>query len=663
MPLKRGLVRESCDFCYRRKVKCDRLSLASQGIATCSQCALRDLECRVKDDSRIRQRNRLISNSRNHNGGLNADSVTRYSSPRSEIPCPAFVPESPVTYATPPRSGHCKAQDEITTALIAPEGLPVDDTFGLSLDNMLFLDQVFLNEGSFDWSMMNNQDGISSGHEIDEQTSNTCSSALQRFQTPDDLGGSSTLTAALHSYFNLAALHLPILVEDAFWQDFYSGRCSPALIYAIACRGMPFTTAENKLDLEQRYASQFRKAFLEARSVHSGNGTVRLDELEALALMVDYDYAENENEDDSALHSNLGALFLTHDALILLMLQNQICDRPSSTTGLEPPPESLANAAQRRMLLYWYIYGLDAFHCLDRKQSSHIHIPNIDKDDKISNIEIRDYFDAMVSLATIAREIIQKLCAISAKRHGVDPKHVHGLYDQLHHWSKTLCPRHLQRNYQENGELNPLDQMPQDEPAQASSGTRITRKQKHTHLRRAVLWALELHCFLQIEAIVADYGIKHDENSLLEADVLAARIEYESIRVLNGMASVCRWINQYEIEDDSGHNKRHSLVDLAPDILRNICAGMCYWSAQRGIELCQRGPSELLRVRHRSTEKDDGGDIRYQIVSTYIKTATLLRETAATAISHNQTKQVLERIDHQLGLVGRHFENLRGVNC
>lgn len=661
MPLKRGLVRESCDFCYRRKVKCDRLSLANQGIATCSQCALRDLECRVKDsdDARIRQRNRLISSSRNQNGGLNADS-----SPRSEIPCPAFVPEIPVTHATASRDGHCKAQDENTSLLIAPECLPVDDTFGLSLDNMLFLDQVFLNEGSFDWSMMNNQDGISSTHEIDEQTSTTCSPAIHRFHTPDHFPGESpTLTAALRSYFNLAALHLPILVEDAFWQDFYSGRCSPALIYAIACRGMPYTTAENKLDLEQRYARQFRKAFLEARSTPSGNGTVRLDELEALALMIDYDYEENENENEneSALHSNLGSLFLTHDALILLMLQNRICDRPSSTTGLESSPESLANAAQRRMLLYWHIYGLDAFHCLDRKQSSHIHIPNTDSDNKISNIEIRDYFDAMVSLATVAREIIQKLCTISAKRQGVDPKHVYGLYDQLHHWSNTLCPPHLRRNYQENGELKPFEQMPQDEP-EPSSSTRITRKQKHTHLRRAVLWALEFHCFLQIEAIVADYGIKHDNKSLLEADVLAARIEYESIRVLKGMASVCRWINQYEIEDGSGHHTRHSLVDLAPNILRNVCAGMCYWSAQRGIELCQRGPSELLRVRHRNTEKDDGVDMKFQIVSTYIETASLLRETAATATSHIQTKQVLERIDHQLGLARRHFENLRGVN-
>jgi hypothetical protein len=239
---------------------------------------------------------------------------------------------------------------------------------------------------------------------------------------------------------------------------------------------------------------------------------------------------------------------------------------------------------------------------------------------------------------------------------------VYGLYDQLHHWSKTLCPRNLRRNYQENGELKPFDQTPQDE-LEPSSSTRITRKQKHTNLRRAVLWALEFHCFLQIEAIVADYGIKHDNKTLLEADMLAARIEYESIRVLNGMATVCRWIKQYEIEDDSGHTKRHSLVDLAPNILRNICAGMSYWSAQRGIELCQRGPSELLRIRHRSTEKDNGGDMKFQIVSTYIEAASLLRETVATATSHNETKRVLERIDHQLGLVGRHFENIRGVNC
>lgn len=632
--------------------------MASQGITRCSQCALRDLECHVKDsdDARARQRNRLASSSRNHNGESHADTVTRNSSPRSEIPCPAFIPDTPVTHAAAPRSGHCKAQDQTI-----PECLSVDDTFVLSLDNMLFLDQVFLNEGSFDWSMMNYQDGISSGHEIDETTSATCDSTVNKFETPNNLGDSSTLAAALRSYFNLAALHLPILVEDAFWQDFYSGRCSPALIYTIACRGMPFTTVQNKLDLEQCFANEFRKAFLEARNAPSANGTVRLDELEALALMIDYEYEENETGNDSALLSNLGNLFLTHDALVLLMLQNRICDRPSTTAGLESSPESLANAAQRRMLLYWHIYGIDAFHCLDRKQSSHIQIPNIGSNNEIPNIEMRDYFDAMVSLATIAREIIQKLCSTSAKRQGVDPKYVHSLYDQLHRWSEDLCPRHLRRNYQENGQPNPFDRISQDGP-EPSSTTSITRKQKHTHLRRAVLWALELHCFLQIEAIVADYGIKYDSKSLLEDDMLSARIEYESIRVLNSMASVCRWIGQYEIEDDSGHTKRHSLVDLAPNILRNICAGMCYWSAQRGIENCQRGPSELLRVRYRNKEKNDGCDIKSEVVSTYIETASLLRKTAATAKSHSQTNQVLERIDHQLGLAKRHLENLRGGN-
>ena len=89
-----------------------------------------------------------------------------------------------------------------------------------------------------------------------------------------------------------------------------------------------------------------------ARSTASNDGTIRLDDLEALALMVNFDYG---NANSPALHSNLGALFLKHESLVLMVLQSRIEDCISTA---DDSIVSLARARERRVLLYWHVYGL-----------------------------------------------------------------------------------------------------------------------------------------------------------------------------------------------------------------------------------------------------------------------------------------------------------------
>jgi hypothetical protein len=125
---------------------------------------------------------------------------------------------------------------------------------------------------------------------------------------------------------------------------------------------MPFTEVPDKWNLQQRLAAAFRERHLSARSNTCDNDTIRLDDLEALALMINFDY------DDSAgppLLSNLGRLFLTH--------------------------------------AYWHTYGLDAFHCLDKKQMSRIPNNDVGSSEKLSLHETKDYFNALLALAVIAR--------------------------------------------------------------------------------------------------------------------------------------------------------------------------------------------------------------------------------------------------------------------
>lgn len=540
-------------------------------------------------------------------------------------------------------------RDDNTALSNSPYDLFADDPFALSFDNMLFLDQVFMGDcGPTEWNngqpSQDLQDPTSTSDNT--QTDNReqygrisifPSGTLDSWSWMGDSADSAVCNAALHSYFDSAAPYLPILLVDAFWQDYHASRCSELLLYAVACRGIPFTEAPNKWDLQQRLACKFRETFLIARSNASDDEIIRLDDLEALALMLNFEY---EEAGSLPLLSNLGRLFLTHESLVLMTIHYRILDRDTidSTSSA-----NLARASERRVLLYWHIYGLDAFHCLDRKQISRIPNNDVGSNDSLSSHETKDYFDAILALAVLARQITQTLCTPLAKCQGVQPNDVHNLYEQLYHWRNNSCPQHLRREKDSAGRLAPTD--PEE--------TSYTGTKKHIQLHRAVLWALELNCLLQIECCVSDYGIQ--DNGSLEAEITAMRVEYASLRALNDMVDICRWIKRHEIHNQD--HERHSLIDLAPSVLRNICAGMCFWSCQRGIELCNRGCPSLLR----STHENNGYDGFKRHVQTYVETAQLLRDTAATATSHQDTAQILERLDKQRELLDSRLGVLQAV--
>lgn len=625
MPLKRGLERQSCDFCYRRKIKCDRSLRATQGLAACSPCTLREEQCCLDDsDLRVRRRRLFSANTPESQTTLVNISLDNRKNPASGS-------------ASESRFDSLLLEDDHMAPLQYPDGLIAGDSFELSLDNILFLDQVFMDNSSpTEWNSHTNQEYLTTTDDAQlgsqEQHGRIDTSPSQTLDRYNWLGGStdSTIcTAALYSYFKFAAPCLPILLEDAFWQDYHAGRCSQPLVYAVACRGMPFTAASNKWDLQQRLACRFRETYLDARATVSDE-EIRLDDLEALALMIDFEY---DDVDSPRLHSNLGRLFLKHESLVLMTCQYRISDRDST----DPTSSAkLARVGERRVILYWHVYGLDAFHCLDRKQASRIPNNDADSGESLPQHEAKDYFDAILALAIIARHIGQTLCSTAAKRGGVVPNDVQFVYEKLHHWKNNTCPRHLRRHEDSTGSLVTIAPENFDDNAM----------KKHLQLRRAVLWALELNCVLQIECCVSDYGIRDSRS--LEAEVTARRVEYESVRALNDMTNICRWMNRHQGCDQD--DKRNSLIDLAP-FVRNTCAGMCFWSCQRGMELCRRGaPSSLQFSGPASAQGDEMGNKKRHI-NTYVETAQLLRDAVATATSHRDTMQVLERLDKQRALL------------
>jgi hypothetical protein len=174
--------------------------------------------------------------------------------------------------------------------------------------------------------------------------------------------------------------------------------------------------------------------------------------------------------------------------------------------------------------------------------------------------------------------------------------------------------------------------------------------QRHIQLHRAVLWALEINCLMQVECAVSDFGIR--DSGRLRADITAARVKYECLRALNDTISICHWIDLHTLSNEDG--KQHSLVDLAPLALRNVCAGLCYWSCQHlndsNSTRISKTPALLDRMEARPDDQNHKMDDR-------IQNAKLLRDTAAKAISHRDTADILERIDKQIAIFEEKLNN------
>ncbi|TFB05405.1 hypothetical protein CCMA1212_003046 [Trichoderma ghanense] len=663
MRLKRGVERASCDFCHGRKIKCDRASREDQGQTSCSPCSLRGIQCRLDDadDVRLLRRRRRKTAGEEKPVGQNPSQMLT-SSPDANATSVGNVSSVAILSDKEGVSPHATGLEHHWEPHLQPhidDGIPssveqtpdfsfVGTPFELSPESILFLDQIFMGvcdssleylqpqilmEGNVRSSMGGEQAAQNRPHEALTEASSSASPSSHKPWLECHLD-EAAFNAALHAYFDLAAVHLPVLMEDAFWEDYRAGRCSLALLYAIACRGIAFTNTADKWDKQQRLASRFRESFLEARQVSTGKGAMRLDDLEALAVMVNWTYDETQS---SPLHSRLGDLFLTHEALVLETLQSRIKDG-GAIEEQSGPAAPLARLEERRQLLFWHVYGLDAFHSLDQKTMSRI--PDGEDSQgprKLPRHGSGSYLDAVLSLAIVAREILQTLVTVSTKRNGVRPRDVMALYERLNHWQEHDCPAHLRKRRDGDGKLMLLAM-----DASSKSGFLLP-------LQCSILWLLEINCYMQIEDCVSQYGVQHA--TPLEAEMMALRVELEALRAVYDGMEISQWIRQHSATSNRGvvaQNHSHSLVDLAPSIARNICAGLCFWICERGKKVLGHGSPSTTIARSQTRQKE--AQSAKQDVNDYIEAARQLRSAVATATSHRDTEQVLDRLDKQIAL-------------
>ncbi|KAI1199614.1 hypothetical protein F5X97DRAFT_119570 [Nemania serpens] len=659
MPLKRGLERGSCDFCFRRKIKCDRSSRVAAGLLTCFQCDLRDTPCTFEsDDLRVQRRrknanaNRRINTStlvgtkvrqQSSHGIVNSDELAQTRSSvlsfNNDMLHRPFPDDNSVSDELSLDVGIAAGAQSPTTRSSLPTYPDIE--FELSPGSVSFLDSIFLQSHDMTEPILD-QGNISSTQflqPINEQRDNLALTP-NPYYTPGIQF--EAIDAAIDAYFSFASLALPILSKDGFMADYKDRRSSPALVFAVACQGCPFIQAPGRWILQQRLASRFREAFLQARCTASSQNVVRLDDLEALALMVDFEY-EDPGNSDSPLQSQLHNLLLTHDSLVAMMLQYRIETRPAVATAAAAGISSmLSGATQRQTHLFWYVYGWDAFFSLNRKVASRIQDEDIDLPRQAHEIGNHGYFEAILSLAVIARRMVRILCGPLARRRGLKPQDIESLYKQLEEWHANTCPPALQ--------IQSSSHVTTSSRRESLVAADIEIDQ-FLPLHRAIVALLELNCVMQLEDCVSRYGIE-DRGSLM-GQIVDMRVKYESLRAASKIVEVAKWIEELAVSKGTSMTATTYVVaDLAPGVVRNICAGASNWLSQRATEMFRPAVHEMQNPAAETPDHVFGdGDIAGQSKERargWVASLITLRDVAATATSHRDTQHLVGRLDRQL---------------
>jgi len=665
MQLKRGIERESCDFCHRRKIKCDRPVRIRTGHDSCSQCSLRQLACLLDDsgDVRIRNKRRQTNATGSHDHALRVAHRDNSMSERLSI----IDSNSDVSPRAQPNPTHLSGtpslvllQENVPPSLHVPQVSGDDPTpefqflenpFELSPDAIIFLDQIFMAEPTS--PLCNSEPAPTSNHQLTSLTTLATNAAAPHANTTGTVRDEpwlncgldpAALKDCLHAYFDLAAVCLPVLFEDAFWEDYHAGRCSPCLVLAVACRGVPFTTIPDKWEVQQILAFKFREAFLDAQRVPAGHAPVRIDDLEALALMLNFNYIRRA--ETSLFDQHLESLFLTHDSLVLMTMRGCTSDAAQQASSADPAAPPPTRASDRRNLLFWHVYGLDAFGNLDHKTTSRIKDGDVDVPPGLLRPQNGSYLDAILALAVIARSITERLCTVSTRRHGVKNEDVLWLYDELADWRQNRCPKGLQKPRQGAGEVSSFVSGDEAPPDPSTTDSLVIQ------LHRAVVWLLEINCYMQVENLVSEYGFQ--DAGTLRSEMVSHRVEYESLRAVDQAAELASWLGEYRTRRDGPDTTTHSLVDLAPSILRDICKGLCVWTCMRSKRLLCAESSEEPRVRYSAGRKQTTASalMKDPMATSYRKVARALRDAVATAVSHADTKEIVECLNGQISSLG-----------
>jgi hypothetical protein len=204
------------------------------------------------------------------------------------------------------------------------------------------------------------------------------------------------------------------------------------------------------------------------------------------------------------------------------------------------------------------------------------------------------------------------------------------LYEELSEWRRVL-PYNLKTLAEEDH--HPL----------AISGVR-NLSQAHV-LQQTVLLFLEHNCYMQIEAWASDSGIATP--SSLDAVMLHHLIEYKTLKSAKSTAEVAPLLHSEKICRNAPTGvTAYPLVDVAPSILRDICAGTSYWLSNRAKKLLDQ---EMWGGSSARSETQDFSDYARksgaQRVKGFTAGAAALKDAVAAATSHRETSPLVEELN------------------
>ncbi|KAI1821987.1 hypothetical protein F4861DRAFT_424292 [Xylaria intraflava] len=132
------------------------------------------------------------------------------------------------------------------------------------------------------------------------------------------------------------------------------------------------------------------------------------------------------------------------------------------------------------------------------------------------------------------------------------------------------------------------------------------------------------------------------------------RVKYETLQAANKIVEVGRWAEKLTVKPPAfSTTTTDTLVDLAPGIVRNICAGASTWIFRRirGI-LCTRAreePQLTTGIPNRVLGDENAQTLSREHVGSLMESAVMLRNVAATATSHKDAEGLVERLNKQIG--------------
>lgn len=109
---------------------------------------------------------------------------------------------------------------------------------------------------------------------------------------------------------------------------------------------------------------------------------------------------------------------------------------------------------------------------------------------------------------------------------------------------------------------------------------------------------------MQIKNYVTQYDIQ-DQTSF-KAEMVTLHVEYESLRAVHDDVKISHRPRLQQIQGQD--NMQFSLIDPAPSILRDLCAGLCFWTSVHGQELLRHHPHNLIRFKLCPSQKGMEGD-------------------------------------------------------